>query len=198
MSEVSFDGINRLIIAGTGTTALDVASMYSRWKEWVATSDNSKFLPAFSVVGGDPTIEGQYMTSYFFLENGWKIRPYEGNHVLNVSGIVLSRDGQSPFVTTLGNYNVSIRSIVPVRTETVIMGGSMISPEDLLDFDDGIEPSMTMRQALQIMLAVLAGKTSITGQHPTIMKFRDTTDTKDRATFEVEGSDRVNAEFNKD
>ena len=145
---VSFDGINRLIIAGTGTTALAVANIYSRWKEWVAISDNSKFLHAFSVVGGDPTITGQYMTSYFFLENGWKVRPYEGNHVLEVSGIILSRDGQSPFVTTLGDYNVSIRSIVPVRTETVIMGGSVISPEDILDYGDGVEPDLVNELAL--------------------------------------------------
>ena len=70
MSQVSFDGVNRLIIAVSGTITLDTANIYSRWKEWVAIEDNSKFLNAFSVVGGDPTVTGQFMTSYFFLENG--------------------------------------------------------------------------------------------------------------------------------
>ena len=117
MSKVTFSGEDKLIIINSGITSIDVkTNIYSDWKEWVAsagdfsgsTSDNSRFLQAISAIGGDPISLVLNLGTTFFLENGWKLRPYEGNHSLLVTGNLYSRDGSSPFVPTLGNYNVVI------------------------------------------------------------------------------------------
>jgi hypothetical protein len=57
-----------------------------------------------------------------------------------------------------------------------------------MDISAGIETSVTLRQAIRIMLAVLAGKTSIAGA---VATFRNVGDTKDRVTATMTGSQRT-------
>jgi hypothetical protein len=58
--DVTFDGVNKLIYINPGVTALDIDSdIYSEWKEWSQTEDNMKYLNPWSVIGGEPTVEGQ-------------------------------------------------------------------------------------------------------------------------------------------
>jgi hypothetical protein len=129
----TFDGPNKLIILSNGTTAVDVKDMYSRWKEWVLISDNSKYLVALSVLGGDPLPGGRYLGSTYFLENDWKIRPYEGNHTLVVSGNLYSRDGSDPFVSTLGSFNVRIMLSVSNLVDTINTGGGIGTVDEVRD-----------------------------------------------------------------
>lgn len=128
-----FNGTTKIITLTTGTTTLDVRDLYSRWKEWTQT-DGAGFLQAMSVVGGEPVDVGQgiYVTSYFFLENGWKIKPQEANHKLIVkNGILIDAAGGDPFVQTTGNYNVLIQYSQPVKSETVSISGSSITPSEV-------------------------------------------------------------------
>jgi hypothetical protein len=115
----TFDGPNKLIILSDGTTTLDVKDLYSRWKEWVALSDNSKYLPFFSVVGGDTTVGSNSISSYFYLLNGTKIKPYEGNHTLTINGILIGDGGAEIFADTIGNYKVRIVQVIPLQAETI-------------------------------------------------------------------------------
>jgi hypothetical protein len=106
----TFDGANKLIII-TGTATFTAADLYSRWKDWVQTSDNSKYVSAFRSVGGDPIGPGQTVAPYFFLNttDGWRIRPNESSHELRISGNLYSEDSTlSMFVPTLGAYTVTI------------------------------------------------------------------------------------------
>lgn len=57
-----------------------------------------------------------------------------------------------------------------------------------LDLDSGVETSLTLRQAIRIMLSVLAGKTSIVGS---VTTFRNVGDSKDRVTATMTGSQRT-------
>ena len=116
---VTFDGDNKLMICDFGTTTLDVKRLYSMWKEWCTLTDNLKYDKAFAVIGGESTTGVNIITPYFFLTNGWRIRPYEANHTLEVSGILISQDGDEPFVDTLGIWRINIKAIVPIYTETV-------------------------------------------------------------------------------
>ena len=112
---VTFDGPNKIIteIAGGATNELDVIEIYSEWKEWVATSDNSKFLQGFGVVGGDPISSTQNLGSTFFLENGWRIRPAELDHKLTLIGNIFTREeGESVFLATIGAYTVNTETRV--------------------------------------------------------------------------------------
>lgn len=121
----SFDGETKIISLTAGTVILDVRDLYSRWKDWVL-STGMMYLEAFNVVGGEPVdiAQGIYVTSYFFLENGWKIRPQEATHKLSVrNGILATSDGSDPFLTTLGSYNVMIQYSQPIKSETISTGG---------------------------------------------------------------------------
>lgn len=102
--KVTFDGPNRLILVNEGVTELNIRTdVYSAWKEWVnilGSTDhleNPGFPQAMSVVGGEPIPTGQ-LGSTFFLENGWKIKPYPGNYRLIITGNLFAVDGSDPFI----------------------------------------------------------------------------------------------------
>lgn len=123
---ITFDGASRLAILSTGTTTLNVKDFWSRWVDWWVTGDNSKWPLALAQVGGneiDPTA-GTSIPPYIYCLNGWKIRPQEANHTLNVtSGVLLVDGGGDPFVNTLGTYTVRINYSQPVQAITVNTGG---------------------------------------------------------------------------
>lgn len=107
--KVTFDGANKIIIINDGETFIDVEEdLYSAWKEWVLVDDNVKFLAAMRGVGGDPTVGGDFLGATFFLINGWKIRPFEGDHSLTVRGNLFSEDGLDPFIPTLGEHTILV------------------------------------------------------------------------------------------
>ena len=124
-----FDGQNRLIILDSDT--VDVPTLYSDWKRWLAQSDNCKYLRAFITVGGEPIGGGKSITPYYFLENGWRVRPMESEHVLVVDGLLLTVENESAFVPTLGNFNVLIEKLVAVNAQTIeINTGSGLTIEE--------------------------------------------------------------------
>lgn len=106
----TFDGTNKLIIINS-TSAFTAADLYSRWKDWVQTSDNSKYVQAMRSIAGDPIGPGLAVAPYIFLNttDGWRIRPSEANHELNITGNLYSEDASlSMFVPTLGGYMVNV------------------------------------------------------------------------------------------
>jgi hypothetical protein len=129
----SFDGIGKIISLTPGTVDLDTIDLYSRWKDWLRS--NPQYLQAFSVVGGDlvDPVASVYVTSYVFLNNGWKIKPQEASHKLRVyNGVLGAIDGSDPFVPTVGDYNVLVQYSQPVRTETALVetGVSGLTPAE--------------------------------------------------------------------
>ncbi len=133
----SFDGQTRIVTLDFGVTSFNVQDFYSRWKEWVILSDNSKWSQAMLAIGGEPLGGGQFISAYIILLNGWKLRPYEANHSLTVLGN-LSTDDESPaFIPTLGNFNVIIREQVTSNSITTLIetaagsGGSYRSDLDM-------------------------------------------------------------------
>lgn len=128
---ITFEPSTQRIILDS--TYVNVQDIYSRWKEWVEIGDNAKYFPAFSVVGGDSLGGGLYVASYFFLMNGWRIRPMEANQSLQLVGNISVLGGGVPVVPTLGNYNVSVQFTVPVQAQGVATdgGGSSGSPAEV-------------------------------------------------------------------
>lgn len=127
----TFDGPNRLIILSSGTTVLDVQDMYSRWKDWVITGDNSKYLPFFDVVGGNVTVGSNQISNYFFLLGSAKVRPQEANHTLRVDGILIDALGGDPFTDTIGTFRVRIVQVVPLQAEAIAVSGATITPQQV-------------------------------------------------------------------
>jgi hypothetical protein len=121
----SFDGAAKVITI-TAQTTVSVRDVYSRWADWVVTSDNAKYLPAFRTLGGDDIdpVSGTSVPIYAFLTNGWKVRPQEASHTLVVNdGILLVDGGGDPFLSTMGTYVVRINFQQPVQAITVASGG---------------------------------------------------------------------------
>ena len=123
---VTFDGPNKLILINYGITDLDFRTdIYSNWKEWMGARVNAQFLEAVSVVGGDPLPGSRILGSTFFLENGWKIRSWEGDHILTITGNVFSRDGEDPVLPPLGDFKVTVN----FNTSTLVEGGRQVGAE---------------------------------------------------------------------
>ena len=131
MADVTFDGTARLVIVNTGITELDAADIYSWWKEWVIEIEptdqlnpgNAEWLPAFSTIGGDPVSPGVEVAAYFFFTNGWRLRPWEGDHRLTINGNLYVEGGtDSIVVPTLGNYNVLVTTQVSPQSQRVSTG----------------------------------------------------------------------------
>jgi hypothetical protein len=119
---ISFDGPTKVISLSTGTTSLSVQFLWSEWVRWVATSDNSKYLPAFSLLGGEAIdlTQGSFIPFYVFCLNGWRLRPQEDNHTLKVTeGILLVEGGGDPFLDTLGGYTVRVNYSQPMQAISV-------------------------------------------------------------------------------
>jgi len=134
--KVTFDGPNKLILINFGETNIDLRiDVYSNWKEWVLQRDNSKFQKALSVVGGDPLPGAKALGTTFFLENGWKFRTWEGEHILTMTGNIFSRDGTDPFVPTLGNFRITVNLNTSDLVET-LETGSLLGINSVTQVDE--------------------------------------------------------------
>lgn len=129
---ISFNGATRTITLGAGRTVLGVRELWSRWVDWWLTGDNSKYLLAFSQIGGNDIDQaaGTRIPVYLYLLNGWRIRPQEANHTLNViDGVLLVDGGGDPFLQTLGSYVVRVNYQQPVQAISFTIGdGGGASP----------------------------------------------------------------------
>jgi hypothetical protein len=124
---ITFDGVNKLAILSSGTTELSVPELWSRWVDWLVTSDNSKYPLMLSQIGGDQIGPGKFLGLTFFLENDWKIRPYEGDHTLTITGNLFSRDGSSAIAPTIGDYQVVVNLSTSNLVDTIATGGATAS-----------------------------------------------------------------------
>ena len=119
----TFDGDNLIITlpgtAGAGVITLDAeADLYSSWKDWMLASPlNRKYPAAFRTVGGDALSASVDAGAYFFLQNdyGWRIKPAEEDHTINLLGNLAPEDSTLPTVVpTDGGYTVLVAGLQPV------------------------------------------------------------------------------------
>lgn len=119
--KVVFDGPNKLIRVAEGETALDVqVDIYSNWKEWMMVRDNSKYLQALTSIGGDPITDTASVGRTYFLENGWRIQPYNttAGYVLSVDGNLYTREpGGAPANPVSG---VSVNLVRSNLVDTIV------------------------------------------------------------------------------
>lgn len=208
---VTFDPVNLRIVeidSGLAVNTLSAKEIYSEWKDWLlADPSRLGYPPAFTPVGGDPTIGADALGVTLFLENRWRIRPAEYSHKLIVDGNVYDRDAGSIFATTLGAYNVHTETKVSNIIDRVTLGGvdqatvqaaltaqgytTTRAPKmDNLDaaistiaaavWATAVDGGLSAAMSMRLMNAVLGGKVS--GAGTGTEKFRDPADTKDRVT----------------
>jgi len=122
---LAFDGTTKTVTITTDTE-LDIRDLWSRWVDWWLTSDNSKYGLAMAQVGGDDidTVAGTKIPVYIYLQDGWKVKPKELNHTLNVvNGVLLTDDSSDPFTNTSGSFIIRINYQQPVQAISFATGG---------------------------------------------------------------------------
>ena len=137
MANVTFNGTTKIITVNSGVTTLNVqVDLYSDWKEWAIL--NPGYLPAFRSVGGDQLQTDYFLAPTFFLLNGWRIRPAEENRILSVVGnLYVDGSTDSPYISTIGNYNVMVNGTTSNIVNTVTTGSGVTS-QDKTDIIDGV------------------------------------------------------------
>lgn len=135
-TNATIDFNNKLIIMGTDSTVYDIQGIYSLWKDNILLTSNMQYDFAYSILGGNSTAGSNSIPFYTYLTNGWKIRPDEASHTLNVTnGILLVDGGGDPFVDTLGTYTVRINYQQPVQAIAVsTTGGGGATPAEIWDY----------------------------------------------------------------
>lgn len=135
--KVTFDGPNKLIIVNEGETSLDWATdVYSAWKEWMMLNnhmDNPGYLEAIRVIGGDDiTSDGsRKVGATFFLRNGWRLRPWQGDYRLVVVGNVYTEEGDPIYVSISGNYKIIIEQTLSQLVQLVTTEGGETIPVEV-------------------------------------------------------------------
>lgn len=97
------------------------AVIWSRWVEWHAV--NRQWPLAFRLVGGIDLGSGIAIPPYFFLLNGWRVRPMEAHHILTLDGNGFVEGGGVPVVSTLGVFQVVVNYTVPVQAQALVIDG---------------------------------------------------------------------------
>lgn len=131
---ISFDPANKRIILDS--TTVTASQIWIAWIDWVAISDNSKYLPALKQIGGDSLGSGLLIPPYMFLLNGWRVRPMEADHDLTITGNLFVDGGGTPVVRTLGQFQVNVNYTVPVQAQAISSaGGSSVTAADIWSYN---------------------------------------------------------------
>jgi len=180
---ITFNASTKIIQLDSANVS--AATIWSRWVDWFCTSDNSKYLPAMEVIGGNQIDGSIYIPSYFYLLDGWRIRPMESNHNLEITGNIIVQGGGDPIVNTVGTYQVNVRFTVPVAAQ-LIGNIPTASQNAAAVLAATVENSLTFEEMFRIQHSALTGK--VTGAGTTTERFRDIADTKDRIIYTVDAN----------
>ena len=166
----TIDNLNKLLILKSGVTSINVEQdLYSDWKEEYKLGVNSSFPPAMRSIGGDPVTLTQDAGATFFMINGWKIRPDEVNHTLNIEGNLFTDPaGASPYVPTVGAFNVFTISFVSNLIDAVVssvdqttLSAIEVAVTDLAT--NGVDLKSINKSVLAAILLALAANTMARG-----------------------------------
>ena len=117
---ITLNGSTKRIILDSASVS--AAQIWSAWVDWHEA--NQQWPLAFQLVGGSALGGGLFIPPYFFLLNGWRVRPMEASHNLTITGNLFVDGGGVPVVGTLGTYQVNVNYTVPVQAQGIATSGS--------------------------------------------------------------------------
>ena len=117
---ITLDGSTKRILLDSASVS--AAQIWSAWVDW--HESNQQWPLAFQLVGGNALGGGLFIPPYFFLLNGWRVRPMEASHNLTITGNLFVDGGGVPVVGTLGTYQVNVNYTVPVQAQGIATSGS--------------------------------------------------------------------------
>lgn len=103
-----FDPVNKLIkiLAGTGSP-LPALTIYNMVMDWTDSQEAMGYTVPMSAVGKAPLGGGVYTDSVFILQDGWKIKLYNGTYQFIIVGTVIT-DDESPRTVPPDSGNVEV------------------------------------------------------------------------------------------
>jgi hypothetical protein len=129
-------------VSGEDQVNFDVKiDLYSDGKEdWMASGELNKFEYPVQAIGGQSLPGERELGTTFFLNYGWRIRPYEESHVFNVNGNLYTDTGDSPFTQTVGTYNImTIQQVSSLVDSTV----AQLEEIQYASFNGGVSVDLT-------------------------------------------------------
>lgn len=131
------------------------------------------------------TVGGVTLARVLEIINGYTILFEDGQYAVNLVGansnvadVAIVNQVSIRSANSAGLTNAGFTDADRVTLESI--------PQDLLDLANGVESGLTLKQALRIITAVLAGKVS--GAGTGTEAFRDVNDTKDRVVSTVDSN----------
>ena len=186
-NKFTYDTAAKLFILEAGVTTLELKAEFYSWVkfDWKTDDDLNKFRFPIDSIGGQDIGGGVSVSPYYSLRHGWRIRPAEENGSISVVGNLITDTGDDPFVGTVGTWDTVIKYVVSGNSLTTAAGGgSGLTASDIWDLTNGVEASLTPREALRLIVAASAGK--LAGADGTQISIRDINDTKDRIVATVD------------
>lgn len=126
----TFDGENKIITLDTptdGVLNVDVADLYSFWKQWAQANDGDelKWLPAFRTIGGDPLGGGLSAGAYFFLQNqagyDWRIISSDDDQTIYYTGNLVAEDPNEELINPTPGRTVLHLGLQPVTQIVTVL-----------------------------------------------------------------------------
>jgi hypothetical protein len=155
--KVSFDGVTKLITVNSNESVIDVkADLYSAWKRWIQTRDNLKYINAMRTVGGDPTVQGEFLGATFFVTNGWRIVL---TNATTIEGNIFSDDFDTPYLTEEGvviafsKVSNLIDQVAPTTETLTEVASSVVNT-----LNTGTYDGVAFEDIMPILLAMAQGK----------------------------------------
>lgn len=175
----TFNGAAKTITHSGGT--LSVAEMWSRYVDWLATGDNSKYGELLTTVGRDQ----DDIPLYVFLETGVTI-VISNNSIPSpvVDGVLKTRSGGDPFGGAVVNARLKEPGIAIGYSTSGSVGPSAESIAAAV-WQRAIEDGMSSEQMLRIMFSALAGVTSGVGSNTERYMALDGVTPRIEATFDA-------------
>lgn len=179
----TFDGDNLIMTLDAPTASVltqDVeVDWYNAWKDWLLESTiNRKYPPVFfDSFGGNNIVSGLDAGAYFIFQNnrGWRIRPFESDQTINVTGNIVPGNSTLPItIPTIGGYTVMFNGLQQ-QTQVVESTSNLTAAQVWGHVIDG---AFTAEEVTRLIASAAAAKLS--GAATTNIKIRDIADSKDR------------------
>jgi hypothetical protein len=172
---IALDGETKRITL-TGDVFFIDKDIYDAAIDWSVLEANMQYLLPMDYVSPD-----------FRLLSGWKIAAsgYDSGTLVTISGSIVAVSGDRVATGQIVEWDIG----TTIHTIFVPTGSGLSKEEHdqlmgTLTDETEIELDINMKEAMRVMLAVLAGKSS--GGGTSTVKFRDTEDSKDRISATVD------------
>lgn len=94
--------------------SVSAAEIYTAFIDWAAESDNLKYGPLITAIGGVAPVD-----IYVTLGPDLLIRPKEASGITSITGNIATVSGVSPLTQTLGTWNVHVNLETPVKAVAI-------------------------------------------------------------------------------